>query len=168
LREDVAFELPQRASRFEAELLGKQPSPVLIGLERLRVAAGPVESEHQLSPRPFSQRVLGHEALELADQVGVAPQREVGLDPFLERPEAQLSQPCDFGPGERLVGELVQRPPAPQTQRVPQHPGGLCGLAGGERPSPLVEQRLEPARVDRGQLDAQEVPGCAGDDPVVA
>ena len=42
-------------------------------LERVRLAAGAVEREHQLRAQPLAQRVLGDERPQLADQVGGAP-----------------------------------------------------------------------------------------------
>jgi hypothetical protein len=47
--------------------------------------------------------VLGDQALELAHEVGVAPEGEVGLDSLFERPQVQLLQACDRRLGERLV-----------------------------------------------------------------
>ena len=73
--------------------------------------------------------MLGDEALELADEVGVASEREVGLDPFFERAQAQLLQACDLWLGERLVGELVQRRPSPQAERLAQDRGRLLRLS---------------------------------------
>ena len=67
--------------------------------------------------------MLGDEALQLADDVGVASEREVGLDPLLERVQAQLLQPRDLRLGERLECELVQRRPPPQGKRLAQDRG---------------------------------------------
>ena len=43
--------------------------------------------------------MLGDERLELADELGVTAEREIGLDPLLERGEPQLLQPGDLAPG---------------------------------------------------------------------
>ena len=52
----------------------------LVGLERLGLAAAAVQREHQLAAQVLAQRVLSHQRLELADELGVAAEREVGLD----------------------------------------------------------------------------------------
>jgi hypothetical protein len=46
----------------------------------------------------------------------VAAEREVGLDPLLERGEAEFLEPSDLGLRERLVGEVRERVAAPQVQ----------------------------------------------------
>ena len=38
-----------------------------------------------LKSQPLAVRVVGDQRLQLADQVGVAAEREVGFDPLLER-----------------------------------------------------------------------------------
>jgi hypothetical protein len=113
------------------------PSPLLVSAERLRLSAGAIEREHQLAAWPLPQRVLRDEALELADEVGVASEREVGLDPFLERAHAQLVQSRCLSRGERLVGELVQRRPSPHAEPLAQGLGGLAASpsANVRRPS---------------------------------
>jgi hypothetical protein len=59
------------------------------------------------------------EDVELGGDRRVAPEREVGLEPVLERRKAQRLQPRALAPGERL-GELGQRRPAPQRERPPE------------------------------------------------
>ena len=51
LDEDLLLELLQGGPGLEPELLGQQPPPVLVGLERLGLSAGLVEGEHQLPAR---------------------------------------------------------------------------------------------------------------------
>ena len=79
-----------------------------------------VERQHQLSSWPFAQRLLRDERGELADERGVASKREVGVDPLLEHGEAALLEARDLGPREVVVGEIGQRRPAPQRERLAQ------------------------------------------------
>jgi hypothetical protein len=130
--------------------------------------AGLVEGEHELSAWALAQRMRGDEPFELADEVGVAAQGEVGLDSLLERAEAELLQPRCLGLSERLIGELVQRWAAPENQGVAQDPCSVLGPADGERLLAVRDQRFEAARVDRVRLDAEQVAGRAGDDQAVA
>ena len=91
-------------------------------------------------------RVLGDQRLELADQLGVAAEREVGLDPLLERRQPQVLEPAALGLGERLVRELGERRPAPERERLAQHRRGPFRVAVRERLAPLGEQPLERRR----------------------
>ena len=119
LGEDLPLELPQRRARLEPELVERRPR-VAVGLERLGLPARAVEREHQLPAQPLAVRMLGDQRLELADELGVAAEREVGLDPLLERRQPQLLEPRRLDPRERLVVELGQRRPAPQRERLAQ------------------------------------------------
>src|SRR5205085_12465258 len=94
----------------------------LIGLERFRLASAAVEREHQLRAQALSERVLGHEALQLADELGVAAPGQVLLDAVLEAGQAQLVQTGDRVLGEALVGEGGQRWPAPEREGLAQVP----------------------------------------------
>ena len=62
--------------------------------------------------------MLGDERLELADELVVAPEREVRVDPELDRRQPDLLEPGDRRLGEALVGEVGERRAAPQRQRV--------------------------------------------------
>ena len=58
----------------------------------------------------------GDECLELGDELRVTSEREIRLDPLLERDGAQLLEPRDLGLGERLVEEVRERRPAPERE----------------------------------------------------
>jgi hypothetical protein len=60
------------------------------------------------------------ERFELADQLCVGAECEVGLEAFLERCEAQLLETGDLALGERLVGEVGERRAAPEGERLVQ------------------------------------------------
>jgi hypothetical protein len=96
-----------------------------------------MQGEHQLAAQPLAQRQACDERLELADQSGVAPEREVGFDPVLQAGQVQLLQVRALGLGERL-GELRQCGAAPQAQRFAQPRRGGGGFTRRERgrPSP--------------------------------
>ena len=59
----------------------------MVGLQRLGLTAGTVEREHQLSPKPLSQRMLRDERLELGSDIVVPAEREVSVDALLDRGE---------------------------------------------------------------------------------
>ena len=91
----------------------------------------------------------GDQRLELADDVAVVPEREVGLDPPFECGEAELLETRALVPGERL-GELGQRRAAPERQRVAQQ------LASPARASPCESACRAPA-TERSKRDEVEL-----------
>ena len=135
---------------LEAELLDQVPAAVAHDLERVGLAAGAVEREHQRPAQPLAQRVLGHERAQLADQVGGLPARQLGGEPLLDRLQPQLLQARDLALRELVEAVVGQRRPAPQRERR-----GSCRPPSA-RPAPL-EQRLEAAAVDRLAVDLQRV-----------
>ena len=54
------------------------------------------------------QRMLGHQRLELGDELAVPALGQVGVDGLLERVEPELLEAPDLGRGERLVGDVVE------------------------------------------------------------
>ena len=114
----------------------------MVALQRVRLAAGAVEREHQLAAQPLPQRVLVDERLELGDELAGAAQLEIGVDPFLERVEAKLLETADLVLRERLEGEVGERRSPPDRQRFAEEPGPLGG-AGLAR---LAQSRSKRAR----------------------
>ena len=80
---------------LDPELLGEDPAPLVVDGERVGLTAGPVEREHELAAQPLAQRMRADERVELGDQLGVPPERELGLDPRLDRLQAQLLEAAD-------------------------------------------------------------------------
>ena len=72
--------LAKLATGLDAELLDEPEARRLVDVERVGLATGAVEGEHELPAQTLLQRVVGGEEFELADQLGVLAEREVGLD----------------------------------------------------------------------------------------
>jgi hypothetical protein len=64
-------------------------------------------------------RLLADQPLQLAGKIRASAEGGVGLDPLLQRRDAQVFQPASLDPRERLL-ELRQRRPAPERQRRAQ------------------------------------------------
>ena len=109
--------------------------------------AGPVEREHVLQAEALAKRVLGDQRFELTDHVAVMAEREVGLDPLLERCNAELLETRALVPGERLR-DLGQRGPAPERKRVTQQLSRLRSIAFRERLASVGDCTLEPGQVE--------------------
>ena len=88
MAEDLGLELAQLGARLDAELVDEAGAGSLIHVQSLRLPARTVQRDHELSQEALAQRVLGDEPLELSDDVAVAPELEVGLDPLVERDKA--------------------------------------------------------------------------------
>ena len=97
------------------------------------------------------------ERLELADQLGGAPRREIGLEALLEREHAQLLEPRNLALRERLVSEVRKRRAPPEIQCLPQQPRRPLRIALRERRPALASQALEAARVDLLAGDCEAV-----------
>jgi hypothetical protein len=146
---------------LDAELVDERGAGVPVALERFGLAARAVQREHQLRAEPLVQRVVGDETLQLADELGVAAEGEVGVDAGLERREPQLVQARDLGL-QRLLGRQVgERRAAPQRERGAQERGGVLDAAGRRGRAGVGDALLEALEVELARGDAQEVAGAA-------
>jgi hypothetical protein len=145
----------QLLARLEPELVHEHSPRLLVRLERVRLAAGAVEREHQLRPELFAQRVLFDQLLDLTYQLGCGPEREIGLDPLLERREPQLLEPAQFVTHARLVRQVFESATAPKTECRLQLLRSLARL----RALRLRDQPLEAREVEVFGIDPQDVPG---------
>ena len=133
LAQDRGLERLELRAWVDAELLDERLARGAVGRERVGLAPRAVEREHELRARSLAQRLRCDERLELGDELGVAPEREVRLDPLLERDEPELLEPGDLGLGERLVEEVRERRPAPERERLAQRALGRSRIAARER-----------------------------------
>ena len=139
------MQVAERAARLDAELVDERGPRRAEGLERLRLPAAAVQGEHQLAAQALSQRVLARQRLQLADELVVAADREIGVDPVLERGQPQLAEPRDLALDERLVGQVGQRRPAPQRERRAQllrRRRGIRAVGLGDEPLKAREVEL--------------------------
>ena len=70
--------------------------------------------------------MLGDQRLQLADELAVPAERQLGLDPLLQRGQPQRVEPPTLHPCERLR-EVRERGAAPEPQRFPQQRRGASG-----------------------------------------
>ncbi len=150
---------------IDAELLDEGLACSAVGGERVGLPARAVEREHELRARALAQRLGLDERLELGDELGVAAQREVGVDALLDDDGSQLLESRDLRLRERLVDEVGQRRSAPERERLAQRDlGGGC-VAGLERGPPLLRQAGEAVHVHVLRIELEDVAGRArGDD----
>jgi hypothetical protein len=84
LLQDRVLEVPQVAAGLQAELIAQQFACLAVRGERVGLAAGAVERQHQLGAQPLPQRMLWDERLELGAEGDVSADRELRVDPVLE------------------------------------------------------------------------------------
>ena len=97
----------------------------------------------------LAQRLLRQQRLELCQHLAVAPAVEVLVDPDLERRRAQLLQAPYLRSGERLLGDVGERRPVPEAQRLAR---------GALREQPLEASDVDPVAA-QPQLVAAPVRG---------
>ena len=157
LIEDRPLEAAQRRPRLDPELLDQGGPRRPVGVQRLRLPARAVEREHELAAQALRQRVLGDQALELADELVGAAESEVRVDAILERGEVKLLEPTDLTLRPRLVGELGERRAAPEREGLAQ------ALGSGRRlgPARLGDETLEAVQIeaDPARRGARSRPG---------
>src|SRR4029450_11662862 len=81
---------------------------------RPRLPAGTIQRQHELPAEGLAEGVVADERLELADDVAVPAELEIGLDPLFDRGELQLLEPPDLRLREVVEGELGECGAAPE------------------------------------------------------
>ena len=118
MAEDLPFKLGEEGAGLETELVAQDLPSAPIHLERVCVAAGAIERDHELAAELFAQGVFGDAFLQLGHELGMVTELELRLDPLFSRGEAELLQASDLELGPFLVLELLKRPSAPQCKRT--------------------------------------------------
>ena len=165
LAEDRQLKLPELRARLNRQLLGKQRAPGAVGFQRLGLAAGPVQREHQLPAEPLAQGMLGNQLLKLGTEGAVSAERQLRLDPVLHRGQAARLEPLHLEPGKRFELKIGQRPAAPQRLRVAQQHRGPARITVLQRVTALGHPLVECVQVQLALFDAEQVPGRAGEQP---
>src|SRR4051795_307361 len=84
LSEDRAFEVTESVARIEPELVEEGASRPLVCVERIDLASGSIESEHQLPVKALAQRMLANELFELRHEIPMPAHGQLGLDPVFD------------------------------------------------------------------------------------
>src|SRR5215218_8843421 len=100
--------------------------------------------------------MLADEPPELGDEVGMAAERQVGLDPLLERAQAQLLEPADLFASEVLIGEVGERRTAPEGERLAQNLRRRLRIFRPKVPS-AAEELLEAIHIALAGIQAKQI-----------
>ena len=143
--QDLGLEALQLRARLDAELLDEARAGVLVDVERLRLPAGAVEREHELTAERLAERVLAAPAASSSPTTSPCrPELEVRLDPLFVRDESQLLEPPDLGLRELLEREVGERGAPPELERALEELTPFLGPC----PACVAQLSLEPPRVD--------------------
>ena len=164
--EDLRFELAQRRPGLEAEPSEERPAGVAVDGQGVGLAPRAVEGPHQELAQPLVERMLGHQRLELAGDLGT--RREVGRDPIGGASQAERLEPRHLRLRKRSACHVGQGRAAPKLERRPQRRGSLAGPAVGRLVAAAPRQRLEPVGVHRRRIDRERVAGSRRADGVHA
>src|SRR5215216_2462811 len=111
--------------------------------------------------------MLGDERLELGNDVGVAPELEVCLDPLLDREGPALFESSDLSLRERFEREIGERRTAPERECLAQEIGCLLRVAVIECVPAVCEQLLEVVEIEAAGLESKQVAGALCDESAV-
>ena len=160
MRQDRSFELVEVGSRFDAGVLDEQRSSFAIPIERLGLASGAVEGEHELRARTFAQRRFLDPVLQLRNQLQMLTQRKGAVDPLLADEPSFLIEPCSSDLRITLECDVGERIPAPEGERLIVRPQRLgVRLPAGRRYEPP-----ELADIQRRARRIEHVPRWPGRD----
>ena len=151
------MKLAELRAGLDADLVDQASPGLPVGLERLGLSAGAIESEHLQVAQAFAQWMLGDQALEPRSGDRVAAELQLGVDPALERDHAKLLEPCNLRLCEGLEGEIGQGVTPPLVQCALEQPSRLIGPAVAQRLSALVKRVLKPDEVEVGFIDPEQV-----------
>ena len=156
LPEDRPLELLELLARIDAEVLDEHPACVLVGGEGVRLSPRLVQGEHQERAQVLPVRMLACERLEPEDDIRVMPELDLEPGQLLARRELQLQEARHGRLRERLERKILERLPADASELASQP------LRTVPRRQVVVEQSLEPHRVDLHWRDREDVPGRLG------
>jgi hypothetical protein len=106
-------------------------------------------------------------SLQLGHDLRLAPERELGFEPFFLRGEPKFLQALDLRLCEGFVGNVRQRAPAPQGQSVAYAFFGCLWIAVGESAAGSLERRIEDLCVELAGADTEEISVAARLEPAV-
>src|SRR5262249_20113537 len=154
LPQDAHFQLPQRLTRLEAELVPQPCCASTVRRERLGLAPRAVQGEHEALQQLLAERMLGDKRFQLRNKLAVMSQRKLCVDPVLESHEPSLLQTRGRSLGPRLEAQVGERMAPPERERLLQRRRRL--------------RRRRPRRRDYELLEAVGVDLAGSDDKLIA
>ena len=136
--EDPALERARGVAGREPELAQPRGEPA-VGLERLDLAPGAVEREHQRRHELLAQRIGRDQPAQHRHRLERPAERDEGAGALLLRLRAQVLEPAPLGLRPVGVGEVPERRPAPQLERRVERRQRRVRREPGRRAHALLE-----------------------------
>src|SRR6266545_2682971 len=157
LAQDCLLELLERLAGLDPELIDERAAGLPVRGKSFGLAPAAVQGKHQLRAKALAQRMSRGECLELADDLRVAAEDQVGLDAILDCGEAQLLEPSEVRPGERIGRELGQRSAPPERECLAERPTRARGIALREQVASRRCTFLEPGQIEALGVHGEQV-----------
>jgi hypothetical protein len=131
LVQDLLLEPLQRGAGVEPERVAEHVPRYLENLQGVRLPSRAVQREHQLCAKALAKRMFGNEPLQLDNDLLMAAELELGLNPLFDDRQTELIEPRRLLAGERVVAEVGQRLATEESERLRElfRPGDatFCG-----------------------------------------
>ena len=128
-------------------------------LQRVGLAAGPVEGDHQVGAQPLAKGMLGDEGAHLADEVGVPPAGQLGgkrSSTASRRSSSSRAISCWAKSSKRCSARASPR----QSDSAAWRSAAACSsVVALERDAGPCEEGLEPSRIDGQRVDVERIAG---------
>ena len=105
--------------------------------------------------------MLAHERFQLTDDVRMAAQREIRVDPCLGAGKSELLEASDLRLGEPLEAHVGERRATPERERRPESLGRARSISVLQLDSALRKELLEAVRIALARLESKPVAACA-------
>ena len=157
LAQDRELELAELGRRLDPEVGIESGACVRVDLERVALSAGAVETEHQLAAKALPVGMLVDERLELGNEGRMTSTLKVRIDTGLDCRQSQLVETSDLRLSEGLVGEVGERRPSPQRERLAEGTRGMLCVPATRLTLPFFDETAEAVCVDRVVRDVEAV-----------
>jgi hypothetical protein len=164
MREHLLMKPLQWRAGVNAELVGQLVTQLVIGGERVRWPAAPIEGDDPLAVQTFVERITGDQLVELAEHGRVPAERQLGVDLGLDRGLPPIGQPRRHWPDELVIGQISEDIAAPQGQRPIELGYGISGHAIGKQAFASVDGAIEHNRIEGLRNDSEAIPAIVSDD----
>jgi hypothetical protein len=114
-----------------------------------------------LRDESFAVRVLVDQAPELANDLAVTTQCEIGVDADLDRSESKLLEAFALRVPVEMEPDTGENRTAPERERFGREGDGALGVSGRCRVRRLAEERLEEPRVEDGVAEIDAIPAAS-------
>ena len=166
MAQDVLVQLAQRLAWLDAELLHEPRAGGVEGLQRFGLSPGSIQRQHLQLHQALLEGMCDDQRLQLAQQLAVAAQLQVKLDPLNHRGQALFLEPRPLAIKQLVCAHSRERRSAPHTERLlDRRPRGLQPTGRSVPPRP-AERRLPPVHIARAGTQLQNVAARSTDQPL--